>query len=223
MGGPVPLHLPPLDSLRFFEATARHQSFVLAGKALGVTAAAVGHRIRTLEKHLGAELFERRRRSVHLNRRGRVGARTLSVAIFSKNTVSVGPARYGDGVARRVFRIGEDVSVGLVHSAERKPVFSGSGAKCFDIGNIEDQLGDGLTTFAPSAQGMKHDVAPGAGGIFQLDDAIAFILCELRSQNEVRRIRRRRRGRERRTESDQGRGREEAFGVAWSSHGSSCI
>ena len=65
------LHLPPLDSLRFFEAAARHQSFVLAGKELGVTAAAVGHRIRTLEKHLGAELFERKRRSVHLNRRGR--------------------------------------------------------------------------------------------------------------------------------------------------------
>ena len=67
----VVLHLPPLDSLRFFEAAARHQSFVLAGKELGVTAAAVGHRIRTLEKHLDAELFERRRRSVHLNRRGR--------------------------------------------------------------------------------------------------------------------------------------------------------
>ena len=43
---------------------------MLAGKELGVTAAAVGHRIRTLEKHLDAELFERRRRSVHLNRRG---------------------------------------------------------------------------------------------------------------------------------------------------------
>ena len=64
------LHFPPLDSLRFFEAAARHQSFVLAGKELGVTAAAVGHRIRTLESHLGAALFERRRRSVHLNRRG---------------------------------------------------------------------------------------------------------------------------------------------------------
>ena len=65
------LQLPPLDSLRFFEAAARHQSFVLAGKELGVTGAAVGHRIRTLEGHLGAALFERRRRSVHLNRRGR--------------------------------------------------------------------------------------------------------------------------------------------------------
>ena len=41
-----------------------------AGKEFDVTAAA-GHRIRTLERHLDAELFERRRRSVHLNRRGR--------------------------------------------------------------------------------------------------------------------------------------------------------
>ena len=65
------LHLPPLESLRFFEAAARHQSFVLAGKELGVTASAVGQRIRTLEKHLDAELFERRRRSVRLNRSGR--------------------------------------------------------------------------------------------------------------------------------------------------------
>ena len=63
--------LPPLDCLRFFEAAARHRSFVLAGKELGVTSAAVGHRIRTLEKHLDAKLFERRRQGVHLNRRGR--------------------------------------------------------------------------------------------------------------------------------------------------------
>ena len=63
--------LPPLDCLRFFEAAARHQSFALAADELGVSAAAVSHRIRTLEQHLDAELFERRRRSVRLNRRGR--------------------------------------------------------------------------------------------------------------------------------------------------------
>ena len=65
------LHLPPLDSLRFFEAAARLQSFALAAGELGVTPPAVGHRIRSLERHLGAELFERRRRSVRLNERGR--------------------------------------------------------------------------------------------------------------------------------------------------------
>ena len=57
--------------LRFFEAAARHRSFVRAAEELGVTPPAVAHRIRMLESHLGAELFERRRRGVYINRRGR--------------------------------------------------------------------------------------------------------------------------------------------------------
>ena len=63
--------LPPLNCLRFFEAAARHQSFARAADELGVTAAAVAHRVRLLESHLRAELFVRRPRSVRLNRRGR--------------------------------------------------------------------------------------------------------------------------------------------------------
>ena len=63
------MSLPPLDCLRFFEAAARLRSFAHAGKELGVTPPAVAHRIRMLESHLGAELFERGRRSVRLNRR----------------------------------------------------------------------------------------------------------------------------------------------------------
>ena len=63
--------LPPLDCLRFFEAAARHRSFVRAAEELGVTPPAIAHRIRMLESHLGAELFERRRRGVYINRRGR--------------------------------------------------------------------------------------------------------------------------------------------------------
>ena len=61
---------PPLDSLRFFEAAARRQSFARAASELGVTAGAVAHRVRTLEKHLDVELFDRCPRSVRLNRRG---------------------------------------------------------------------------------------------------------------------------------------------------------
>ena len=45
------LLLPPLDSLRFFEAAARHQSFARAGEELSVTPASVAHRIGMLEKH----------------------------------------------------------------------------------------------------------------------------------------------------------------------------
>ena len=69
---PEPVNsLPPLDCLRFFEAAARLRSFAHAGEELGVTPPAVAHRIRMLERHLGADLFERGRRSVRLNRRGR--------------------------------------------------------------------------------------------------------------------------------------------------------
>ena len=65
------LNLPPLDSLRYFEAAARQQSFARAAEEFGVTAAAVAHRIRTLETHLDTQLFDRRHRGVRLNRRGR--------------------------------------------------------------------------------------------------------------------------------------------------------
>ena len=63
--------LPPLDCLPFFEAAARHESFVRAAEEFRVTPAAVAHRVRMLERHLGAPLFNRRQRSVRLNRRGR--------------------------------------------------------------------------------------------------------------------------------------------------------
>ena len=64
------LLLPPLESLRFFEAAARHQGFARAAEELGVTPAAVAHRVGTLEKHLDVPLFDRRHRGVRPNPRG---------------------------------------------------------------------------------------------------------------------------------------------------------
>ena len=63
--------LPPLECLRFFDVAARHQSFVRAAEELQVTAAAVAHRVKALEKHLGHTLFDRKHRSVTLNPRGK--------------------------------------------------------------------------------------------------------------------------------------------------------
>ena len=64
------LLLPPLESLRFFEAAARQQSFARAAEELGVTPATVAHRVRLLETHLDVPLFNRRHRGVRLNDRG---------------------------------------------------------------------------------------------------------------------------------------------------------
>jgi len=72
--------LPPLNALRAFEAAARHESFKAAAEELAVTPAAVGHQIRTLEEHLGVDLFVRLNRSVELTDRGRRVLPGLSAA-----------------------------------------------------------------------------------------------------------------------------------------------
>jgi LysR family glycine cleavage system transcriptional activator len=58
--------LPPLNSIRAFEAAARHQSFTAAAAELSVTITAVSHQIRQLEARLGHKLFERTGRAVTL-------------------------------------------------------------------------------------------------------------------------------------------------------------
>src|SRR5256885_7191014 len=67
----MPIPLPPLASLRLFEAAARHESFRKAAEELGLTASAVSHGIDSLEKWLGIELFRRRPRGVTLTPAGR--------------------------------------------------------------------------------------------------------------------------------------------------------
>jgi LysR family glycine cleavage system transcriptional activator len=64
-------HLPPLNWLRGFEATARIGSFTGAAQALGLTQAAVSYQVRSLEQHLGFPLFERLARGLRLTDMGR--------------------------------------------------------------------------------------------------------------------------------------------------------
>jgi len=64
-------HLPPLPSVRVFEAAARHENFTLAAGELGMTQAAVSYQIRLLEERLGLPLFVRSKRRVTLSEAGR--------------------------------------------------------------------------------------------------------------------------------------------------------
>ncbi len=65
-------HLPPLNSLRAFEAAARHLSFKKAAGELHVTPAAVSHQIRTLEEYCGTPLFHRLTRALRLTEAGQI-------------------------------------------------------------------------------------------------------------------------------------------------------
>src|SRR5258708_11159673 len=63
--------LPPLNSLRVFEAAARHLSFKEAAAELHITQAAVSHQVKSLEEYLDVELFRRAGRGVQLTEAAR--------------------------------------------------------------------------------------------------------------------------------------------------------
>src|SRR5262245_24533685 len=99
--------LPPLSSLRSFEAVARQLSFSKAAEELHVTPGAVSQQIRALEELVGTRLFDRTRRSValtdaakHMLPEIQAGLEILSRAICSNTspigehalTVSVAPS-----------------------------------------------------------------------------------------------------------------------------------
>ena len=64
--------LPPLTSLKAFEAASRLMSFQAAAEELAVTPAALSYQIRQLEDHLGLKLFNRLNRAVELTANGRL-------------------------------------------------------------------------------------------------------------------------------------------------------
>src|SRR5262245_8797453 len=66
----MPDRLPPLQTLRAFEATGRRLSMTLAAEELHLTHGAVSRQIKALEDHLGAQLFRRMTRRIELTDAG---------------------------------------------------------------------------------------------------------------------------------------------------------
>lgn len=86
--------LPPLNGLRAFEASARHLSFKIAARELGVTAGAVSQQVKSLEESLSVKLFRRLPRGLLLTNAGSAYLPDLSEAfrIISKSTEAIAPA-----------------------------------------------------------------------------------------------------------------------------------
>ena len=86
--------IPPLNTLRAFEASARHASFAKAADELSVTAAAVSQRIKALEASLDLALFERRPRGVVLTEAGRRYRDSIAaaLALIERATASIDQA-----------------------------------------------------------------------------------------------------------------------------------
>nr|WP_321254611.1 LysR family transcriptional regulator [uncultured Ruegeria sp.] len=73
------LNLPSLNALRAFSAVAEVGSYTLAAECLNVTQAAVSQQVKSLEKHLGIPLVEKRGRGISLTSQGERLARELSI------------------------------------------------------------------------------------------------------------------------------------------------
>lgn len=86
--------LPPLLSVRAFEAAARHLSFQEAADELHVTPSAVSHQVRSLETFLGVELFRRDHRGVTLTVEGRTYLEKLGDA-FDHIAIATADVRRG--------------------------------------------------------------------------------------------------------------------------------
>lgn len=78
-------NLPPLNSLRAFEAAARHGSFTKAASELFVTPGAVSRQVQVLEEHLGTALFIRKNREVVITPKGEEYRKALTSAFDQIN------------------------------------------------------------------------------------------------------------------------------------------
>lgn len=94
----MPLRLPPLATLRIFEAAARLKSFKHAAAELGLTPSAVSHGMDTLEKWLETRLFERNGRSIELTP---IGRQYLPYVAEGLSMIGVGTERITSGPDRR--------------------------------------------------------------------------------------------------------------------------
>ena len=111
--------LPPLNSMKAFDAVVRHMSFSLAAQELYVTPAALSYQIRQLEEFLDVKLFKRLNRAIELTEHGRLIYPGISQAFVQLSqtmhllqqkrsgdviVVSAGPAFTAKWLAPRLYR-----------------------------------------------------------------------------------------------------------------------
>jgi len=128
-------HLPPLKSLRAFEAAARVGSFTDAARELSLTQGAISYQIRLLESSLGIELFLRSARQVSLTDAGHSLFRTT----------------------HRLFRELEDEIHGLAPSKD-SPILTVSVSTYFVTRWLSKRLGKFINKYPQITIRLQHSV-----------------------------------------------------------------
>jgi DNA-binding transcriptional LysR family regulator len=152
--------LPPLSSLRVFEAAARRGSFKNAAEELNITASAVSHAVQNLEDWLGVELFRRGGGKLELTEPGAAYASAIGKAIKAiadatarlpgrrsqgRLTLSSAPGFAARGLMPRLSRF-----------TERYPDISVDIQTSFDPVDLPMEGIDAAIRLAPAARAMPH-------------------------------------------------------------------
>ncbi|WP_343561643.1 LysR family transcriptional regulator [Kiloniella sp. b19] len=111
-------NLPPLTWLRAFDSAARHLSFTLAGKELGLTQSAVSQHIQNLESYLGRDLFIRKTRALDLTE---AGANYLPVVQEAFAVLSRGTEAFVGGDRGRTLRLQCNMAFSIYWLTPRLP------------------------------------------------------------------------------------------------------
>ena len=96
--------LPPLNSLKCFEAAGRLLSFTNAARELNVTQAAISHQIKVIEEYLGVALFQRFPRRLALTEQGKVLLPEV-IDAFDRVSAAIGslnPEQYSNMISVRL-------------------------------------------------------------------------------------------------------------------------
>ncbi|MBO9654204.1 MAG: LysR family transcriptional regulator [Agrobacterium tumefaciens] len=149
--------LPPLATLRAFEAAARRTSFSLAAQELGMTATAVSQHVRNLEAWLGVPLFERHARGVALTPAGKEFGGTVSASL---RQIASGAERIRKGRERKTVRLASLPSVVTYFLTPRLPRFRSLHP------NIQVSISySGAHQVKPSDLTIRHGVASGKNAV----------------------------------------------------------
>lgn len=146
--------LPPLGSIRAFEAAARHLSVTRAAAELHVTQAAVSHQVKALEDWLGTPLFQRVGRGLALTDAGRAYLPALGAAL---DLVADATARISVGDRRGVLTISTLASFAAKWLLPRLPRFQAAHPE------IEVRLGTSVALVDFARQDVDLAVRMGRG------------------------------------------------------------
>jgi len=157
--------LPPLSSLRAFEAAARHLSFAEAAAELAVTPAAVSHQVKRLEDYLGVKLFRRLNRQVLLTDAGQLDRAAMDRAV-------AGLQRMKELATRRGVRQLVAVATSAVREATNGPAF---------VARVRAEAG--ITTIGATVPRAMVEGAPMAGPMVfpPVPDAVLMLPADVQA------------------------------------------